>query len=38
MNMFRPKVTAAIEMYAEHRVEGFKNVEPTVNFTKKIPR
>lgn len=38
MAMFRPDVTAAIEMHAELGTEGFENVIPTVTFMKKIHR
>ena len=38
MDMFRPEVTATIEMNAEHGVQGFENVGPTVDFMKTIHR
>lgn len=38
MDMFRPAVTAAIEMHASIGTEGFVNVEPTVTFMKRQHR
>lgn len=36
IDMFRPEVTAAIEMHSEIGTEGFGNVASISNFTKEI--
>lgn len=36
LKIFRPEVTATLQLYSDHKVEGFEDVDATIKFIKTI--